>query len=470
MGESEKSRREFLRLVSGAAAVVGGARRVAAQDAGSVGCGTSSSDKPVRVATIGIGGQGTSDTKAILKTAGVELVGVADVYDGRLARARETFCPTIATTRDYREILARPDVDAVIVATPDHWHAPIAIEALGAGKDVYVEKPMIHSVDEGLRLVEAEKKSGRLLQVGSQRVSSLVYLKARDLLAAGVIGDLVLVEAWWNRISAIGAWQYSIPPDASPQTVDWDRFLGSAPRRPFEPLRLFRWRNYDDYGTGVAGDLFVHLFSGLHLVTGALGPTRILATGGLRYWKDGRDAEDVLLGLFDYPKTAERPEFTLSLKVNFADGAGENSGFRFVGPKGVLSIGGDGVTLSRAAPEREPGYTIDTFPKAMQTEFLKEYRAKYPEAGRELRPYSEEKFRPPVGYSDTEHHLANFVECVRTRKPPVEDASFGLRAAGPALLCNTSARQARPVRWDPEAMKVVVEKVAPEKKAPVRKG
>jgi predicted dehydrogenase len=469
MAEGEKSRREFLKLVSTATVVTGATRSLEAQEKPSIGCGTSAADKPVRLATIGIGGQGTSDTKAALKGAGVELVAVADVYDGRLTRAREVFCPGVATTRDYKEVLARADVDAVIVATPDHWHAPIAIEALLAGKDVYVEKPMIHSVDEGLRLVDAQRKSGRLLQVGSQGVSSIVYLKAKELLASGAIGVLNLVEAWWNRNSAIGAWQYSIPPDASPQTVDWDRFLGSAPRRPFDPVRLFRWRNYDDYGTGVAGDLFVHLFSGLHLITGALGPSRILATGGLRYWKDGRDAEDVLLGLFDYPRTAAHPEFTLMLKVNFADGGGENSGFRFVGPNGVLSIGSDGVTLTRVAQPSEPGYTIDTFPKALQDEFLKDYRAKYPDTSRELRPITEEKFRRPQGYSDLDHHLANFVECVRTRKAPVEDASFGLRAAGPALLCNVSQREGRPVRWDAEAMKVVMP--APEKKAsPVRKG
>ncbi|HEY7514366.1 MAG TPA: Gfo/Idh/MocA family oxidoreductase [Vicinamibacteria bacterium] len=468
MADGEKSRREFLRLVS-AAAATGASRTLEAQERPPTGCVNASVEKPVRLATIGIGGQGTSDTKAALKAPGVELVAVADVYDGRLTRAREVFCPSLSTTRDYKEVLARADVDAVIVATPDHWHAPIAIEALGAGKDVYVEKPMIHSVDEGRRLVEAQRKSGRLLQVGSQRVSSIVYLKARELLASGAIGELNLVEAWWNRNSAIGAWQYSIPPDASPRTVDWDRFLGRAPKRPFDPVRLFRWRNYDDYGTGVAGDLFVHLFSGLHLVTGALGPSRVLATGGLRHWKDGRDAEDVLLGLFDYPKTPAHPEFTLLLKVNFADGGGDNSGFRFVGPKGVLSIGGDGVTLTRVAQDREPGYTIDTFPKTLQDEFLRDYREKYPDAGRELRPVSEEKFRPPQGYSDLEHHLANFVECVRTRKAPVEDASFGLRAAGPALLCNLSQREGRPVRWDAQAM-ALPEMVLPEKKAPARKG
>jgi predicted dehydrogenase len=472
MAESDNSRREFLKLVTATAAMTGGARTLAAQEKPPTGCGTPSPDKRVGLATIGIGGQGTSDTKAALKVPGVELVAVADVYDGRLVRAREVFCEGLATTRDYKEVLARPDVDAVIIATPDHWHSRIAIDAMNAGKDVYVEKPMVHSVDQGLALVEAQKKTGRICQVGSQRVSSIVYHKAKELLASGAIGELLLVEAWWNRNSPIGAWQYSIPPDASPQTVDWDRFLGPAPKRPFEPMRLFRWRNYDDYGTGVAGDLFVHLFSGMHLVTGALGPTRIMATGGLRYWKDGRDAEDLLLGLFEYPKTAQHPEFTLSLKVNFADGGGGGEeGFRFVGPDGIISIEREGVSLSRRPPLKEPGYTIDTFPKSVQEAFLKEYRAKYPESGRELREGREERYRRPDGYNETEHHTANFIEAVRTRKPVIEDAAFGIRAAGPALLCNVSQRQRRAVAWDPEAMQVPAEKKpAGEKKAPTRKG
>jgi predicted dehydrogenase len=455
----DTSRRDFLKVAAGAAAgAAAQAPPAAAQDKPLScwgGAGKPTSDKRVGLATIGIGGQGTRDTKGALKVSGVELVAVADVYDGRLARAREVFCEGLATTRDYREVLARPDVDAVIIGTPDHWHSRIAIDAMTAGKDVYVEKPMVHSADEGLLVIEAQKKTGRILQVGSQRVSSILYHKAKELLAAGAIGELNVVEAWWNRNSALGAWQYTIPPDASPATVDWERFLGPAPRRPFDPIRLFRWRNYDDYGTGVAGDLFVHLFSGLHVITGSLGPTRIMATGGLRHWKDGRDAPDVLLGLFDYPKTSAHPEFTLSLKVNFADPSGGEEGFRFAGPLGVMVVGRDRVTVSRREPEKEPGYTIETFPKALQEAYEKEYRKQYPERKRELQGAREEVFRIPTDYNDTDHHLANFIDAVRTRTPVIEDAAFGLRAAGPALMCNVSHRERRPVEWDPQAMKPV---------------
>ena len=450
---ADSSRRDFLKMAAATAAVASVAPRAGAQEKPVVGCGKMGEGKRVGLATIGIGGQGTSDTKAMLKVPGVELVAVADVYDGRLTRAKEVFCTGLFTTRDYREVLARPDVDAVIIATPDHWHSQIAVEAMRAGKDVYVEKPMVHKVEQGLDVVDAEKKTGRIVQVGSQRVSSIVYQKARDLLAAGAIGELNMVEAWWSRNSALGAWQYTIPPDASPETVDWERFLGPAPKRPFEPVRLFRWRNYDDYGTGVAGDLFVHLFSGVHFVTNSLGPTRIMSTGGLRHWKDGRDAADVLLGLFHYPKTASHPEFTMSLRVNFAAGGGGEDAFRFVGPEGVLSITREGVVVTRRAADKEPGYTIDTSPQDVQDAFLKEYREKYPERTRELRAASEERHQPPPGYNDTEHHTANFVEAVRTRKPVIEDSSFGLRAAGPALLCNVSHKEGRIVEWDPQTMR-----------------
>ena len=404
----------------------------------------------VQIATIGVGGMGMGDTRLALSIPGVKLVAVCDIYDGRLARAREVWGKDLFTTRDYREILARKDVDAVIVATPDHWHQRITIDALDAGKDVYCEKPMVHSIDEGRAVIDAQRRTGRTLQIGSQYVSSLVYQKAKELLSAGAIGELNMVEAWLDRNSAIGAWQYSIPPDASEQSIDWDRFLGSAPKRPFEPIRLFRWRNYRDYGTGVAGDLFVHLLSGLHYATGSSGPTRVFATGGLRFWKDGRDVPDLMLALLDYPG------FTCELKVNFESGAaGEAFGVKFVGSEGTITTGYNQLTLARRPRETEPGYTIDTFPEAVQKEFLRDYGKKYPSArpsADSLRPDRDDTYTPPPGFNAQREHHRNFYAAVRARKPSVEDAVFGFRAAGPALLTNVSYFEQRVCRWDPERM------------------
>jgi predicted dehydrogenase len=451
---SRTSRRDFIKMAAAGSALAGPAARVLADPAAQETAGAADGPK-VRLALIGAGGQGMSDTRAALASGIPEVVAVADVYDGRLARARELWGEKVFTTRDYKEVLARPEVEAVIIATPDHWHVPIAVDALSAGKHVYVEKPMVQVWEEGQRLIDAQKKSGKVVQVGSQRVSSIVYLKARDLLKAGAIGELNMVEAWWARNSALGAWQYSIPPDASPATVDWDRFLGRAPKRPFEPIRLFRWRNYQDYGTGVAGDLFVHQFSGIHLITGSLGPTRIMSTGGLRFWHDGRDVPDVMLSLFDYPKTDQHPAFNLSLRVNFAEGGGDSSGFRFVGSEGVMTLEGQALTLARTPRPKEPGYTIDTFPKAVQEQFLGDYRAKYPDAGPQLQGGASEAFRAPRGYNDTEHHFRNFFASIQKGAPLVEDAVFGQRAAGPAVACNLSYFEGRTVHWDPAAMKVV---------------
>ncbi|HXG92950.1 MAG TPA: Gfo/Idh/MocA family oxidoreductase [Blastocatellia bacterium] len=448
---NKTSRREFLKLAAAGSFIASRSHFVLATNQNEP-KNVSANDK-IRLATIGIGGQGTADTTVALRVPGVELVAVADVYDGRLIRAKEVFGNQIFTTRDYREILARPDVDAVIIATPDHWHSQISLDAMSAGKDIYCEKPMVQTLDEGRRVIEVQRKTNRIFQVGSQRVSSVVYQKAKELLASGAIGELNLIEAWWNRNSPIGAWQYSIPPDASPSNIDWDRFLGKAPKRPFEPVRLFRWRNYRDYGTGVAGDLFVHLFSGMHYVTGSNGPTRVMTSGGLRYWNDGRDVPDVMLGVYDYAKTAQLPAFNLFLKVNFADGMGENSGFRFVGSEGVMTIA-QGVTVSRRQKPKEPGYTINTFPKEVQEAFLKAYRAKYPEDRRQISEASETTYSAPPGYSDSLDHFTNFFEAVRTRKPVVEDAVFGFRAAGPALLSNLSYFDNRVYGWNPDTMKI----------------
>lgn len=457
------TRRNFMKLAATGIAATSVSRNVFALEReyeyGSI--PIAPSDK-IRVALVGAGGRGMDITSTAIKVPGVELVAVSDVYQGRLTRSKEIWdkdgSKGLFTTRDYREVISRPDIDAVIVATPDHWHSTIAIDAMNAGKDVYVEKPMVQKIEQGKGIIDAAAKTKRILQVGSQRASSIIYQKAKELLASGAIGKLNMIEAYWDRNSALGAWQYSIPSDATPENIDWDKFLGSAPKRPFEPIRLFRFRNYQDYGTGVAGDLFVHLFTGMHFITNSIGPTRAMATGGLRHWNDGRDVPDVMLGLFDYPETPSHPAFNLYLKINFADGGGESSEFKFIGNEGVMTVGG-GVKVAKMETAREPGYTIETFPDAIQKQFVEDYRKKYPapKGADRLKSATETTWVPPGRYDDTYDHFVNFFAAMRSRNDVVENATFGLRAAGPALLGNLSYYNKRVYNWDPTNMKITGE-------------
>ena len=263
MWNMASTRRHFLQASGAASLALGAAARGRGQ--------TAANDK-IQFATIGCGIMGQGDTGTAISVPGTRLVAVCDVYEGRLTRAKERWGARFFTTRDYREVLARKDVDTVIIATPDHWHARIAAEAMEAGKDVYVQKPMVKQWQDGHRLIETSQRTRRILQVGSQRVSSVIYKKARELYRAGSIGTLNAVEAWIDRNSA--HWRVALLDSArrQPATIDWDRFLGDAPKHPFDPQRLFQWRNWNDYGTGVAGDLFVHLFSGIHFILDSWDP------------------------------------------------------------------------------------------------------------------------------------------------------------------------------------------------------
>jgi predicted dehydrogenase len=405
----------------------------------------------IQIALIGAGGQGMGDTKVALEVPGVKLVAVADCYQGRLDHSKELWGNDVFTTRDYSEVLARKDIDAVIVGTPDHWHKQVSIDAMKAGKDVYCEKPMIHLYSDGPEMIAASQQTKRILQIGSQRVSSIIYAKAKELLAAGEIGQLNMVTARWDRNSSMGAWNYTVPLDASTETCDWTRFLGTAPQIPFNAEQFFQWRKWKAYGSGVAGDLFVHLFSGTHFITGSHGPTRGMATGGLRFWKDGRNVPDVMLGMFDYPEG-----FNLSLRVNFVDGGTEGEGLVFTGSEGTMEIGGDGVTISRVPREKDPGLTVGTFTEAMQNRLMAQHWEKYPAVHfTGPLPSGFERYEAPHGYSDSYDHFHNFFNSVRTRQPVVEDAVFGYRAAGAALLSNLSYEKGTAVKWDPEAMKLL---------------
>jgi predicted dehydrogenase len=446
------NRRSFIQGASIAAAqTFAGARThaLAAVRAQAGGEAPVAANDHIQIALIGAGGQGQYDTKQAVQVPGVKLVAVADCYQGRLDHSKELWGADILATRDYSEILARKDIDAVIIGTPDHWHKQASVDAMKAGKDVYCEKPMIHLYSDGPEMIETARTTQRILQIGSQRVSSIVYAKAKELLASGAIGQLNMVSAHWDRNSSIGAWNYTVPPDASVETCDWPRFLGTAPQIPFNAEHFFQWRKWKAYGTGVAGDLFVHLFSGTHFITGAHGPTRGMATGGLRYWKDGRDVADVMLALFDYPQG-----FNLSLRVNFVDGGAESEGLSFIGSEGTMEIGGGGVTVSRVPREKAPGLSVETFTDAMQKRIRAEYAAEYPETHYEgTPPIAQERYQAPHGYSDSYDHFHNFFDAVRTRKPVVEDGVFGYRAAGAALLSNLSYERGTVVKWDPETMK-----------------
>ena len=413
----------------------------------------------LQIATIGMGIIGFIDTVTAISVPGVELVAACDLYDGRLDRTKEVFGSQVKTTRNYQEILAQDDVDAVLICTPDHWHAQIASDALKAGKHVYCEKPMVQDIADGKKIVRAEKSSGCVFQVGSQFVSSIVFEEAQKQFAAGAIGELNMIEARYNRNSAIGAWQYTIPPDASLETIDWDQFISGTKKRAFDPVRFFRWRNYWDYGTGVAGDLFVHLFSGLHHILSSNGPNRIVATGGLRFWKDGRDVPDMMLGLCDYPETESHPAFNLTLQTNFAHGGGGGTKMRLIGSEGVMDLGFRGLTITttpRYAPTKKQvieGYnSVRTFSKSVQQKIADNYEQYYPDKKSTNTEKSTLEFNPPENYDDRFDHFIHFFNAIKTNGSVTEDAAYGLRASAPAVLTNTSYLKQKPMRWDPEKM------------------
>ncbi|TVP50348.1 MAG: twin-arginine translocation signal domain-containing protein [Mongoliibacter sp.] len=400
----------------------------------------------IKLALIGAGIMGTEDTNSALRHDNVELVAVCDLYQGRLQTAKQKWGDHLFVTQDYKEVLKRKDIDAVIIATSDHWHKQISIDALNAGKHVYCEKPMVHSVKEGMDVINAWKNSGKVMIVGSQGVSSLGNEKAKELLAEGAIGDIVYAEGFWARMSPEGAWQYAVPKDGDEKTVDWKKYISNTKSRDWDPLRFFRWRNYLDYGTGMSGDLFVHLFSSLHFITDSLGPTKISAMGGLRYWDDGREVPDVLLGTFDYPKTEQHPGFNLSLRCNFVDGTSGTTYLRIVGTKGSMDVKWEEVVvkMNQTVISDDP--------------FLQEQARLRGESDTRasILPPKELVYTAQRNWKGAHYdHFGNWFTAIRTNGTVAEDPVFGFRAAAPALLCNDSYFENKFMQWDPVNMKLV---------------
>jgi predicted dehydrogenase len=406
----------------------------------------------VRFASIGTGVRGCELLKATLQVPGVQCVGVCDLYDSRHIAAQEAVDnPSVPATRDYRSILDRKDVDAVIIATMDHQHRHIFEDACAAGKDVYCEKPMSHTVDDGFAMVEAAHKANRVVQIGSQRVSSILYAKAKEIYDSGKLGEVTSINAYWDRNSPSGAWVYPIPPDASEKTIDWNTFLGNAPKRAFDPVRFFRWRCYTDYGEGLAGDLFVHLISGIHFITSTnTVAQRAQSSGGLYHFKDGREFPDLIETVYDYPN------FRVSLRCNLNNEGGEF--IAFYGTKGTLLIKDSTLTFTPqdTRPSAE-GYSIFGWPKELREQYLKQWKEEHPKPAALASQLDEEgeTYANPPGYSDTVDHQANFFSAVRSRKPVTENEIFGNHAAIGCHLSNFAYFNKSAAVWDAAGKKIV---------------
>jgi len=422
---------------------------------------TGPNDK-VRFATIGMGIMGFNDTRTALACPGTELVACCDLYTGRLDHAKELFGANTVTTKNYHEILDRKDIDAIIIATSDNWHSTIAEAAMRKGKAVYSEKPMVHYISEGLNEIKTQQETKAVFQVGSQRVSSIAFKKAKELYQGGAIGQINSIEASFNRQDPLGAWQYTIPLDASPETVDWERYQAKEKiKKAYDANRFFRWRNYREYGTGVAGDLFVHLLSGIHFITDSKGPDKIYSIGGTYYWKDGRNVPDVMSAVIEYPHTKEHPAFQAILRVNFISGEGERTSTKIIGSEGVIDLSneGDGFTIRKNKMAVAPGIggwdSLATYTNDMQKQLLAAYNQKYSAADKQRPDLPGVTYQAPQGYNASVDHMNSFLDGMRLGKPIVEDAVFGFRAAAPALACNESYFQNKVLHWDAERMMLV---------------
>jgi predicted dehydrogenase len=385
---------------------------------------------------IGVGIRGSYLLDSFRKTPGVRPLMAADVYDGHLAWAKETTGGSIDTSRDYHAVLDRKDIDAVAIASPEHWHARMVLDALAAGKHVYVEKPLAWSIQEGGQLVAAQKKSGKLVMVGSQSKTSPAIAKARELIKSGLIGKVNMVRMITHRNYPEGAWVYPIPPDASPQTIDWLQFLGPAPKVPFDAQRFFRWRCWWEYSGGIPSDLWVHELSALHEMLDVRAPKSVVAQGGIFRWNDGRTVPDVLSAVFEYDG------FLVDLYANLANGRGGGNPIIAMGSDGTLTFDARGALFfsSEPPPPAVPSDGLNGWPKALKDRFL----ASVVKSAVAPPPKPDQEIKIERGLE----HYEYFVQSLREGLPSKETAEEGHCAAGAAHLGNLAFRKGRRMKWD----------------------
>lgn len=397
----------------------------------------------VNVAFIGFGIRGNILLESAKLTEQANLVAVSDCYQGHLDRAKERTDGKIDTNfAQYKKLLDRKDLDAVVIATPDHWHLPIVLDALAAGKDVYIEKPMTRLIEEGPKIIEAARRYNRIVQAGSQWVSSPMQKKAKEIIQSGRIGRVTKVIASYNRNSSTGAWNYPIPSDLkNGVNFNWEEWLGPAPQRAFDAERVFRYRKYWDYSGGISTDLFVHLITSIHYVMDAKMPDAVLSSGAILARNDGREVPDTLDVLFEYPG------FHVNMGSTMNNSSAAEQGVQYLGTQGTVAVFlGAGMTLTTEAPGEGYGYSIDSWPKALQEQFWAEGKHRE-ESSPFVKPEGAVNYKAN-GPDATVFHLAEFFDCVRTRRESVENAEVGHRAAAAGHMVNLSFRSGKKLLWD----------------------
>jgi predicted dehydrogenase len=364
-------------------------------------------------------------------------VAVAEVHRGRLDEAAATLGGPVRPHGDFRRVLDDPDVDAVVISTPDHWHAPMTMLACAAGKDVYVEKPTTLFVREGRRMAELARRYGRVVQVGTQQRSGPHYQRARELIRGGHIGKVVSVRMWAHRNVMPG---FGRPPDGDPPPgLDYDLWLGPAPERPYNPNRsLYHFRWFWDYSGGQMTNLGQHALDVVLWVMGVEAPRSVFSTGGRFALEDNGETPDTQHALFTYDG------WTASWSQREAGrGAPPANGLEFCGTRGSLAI-------------TRRGFVVTPDPKIVPEDAVPRFAGAHPVGGPartgqvpsgELRTEAVED-RTGDEYDQFRRHARNFLDCVRTRERPAADIESGHRVATACHLANLSLKLGRSLRWD----------------------
>jgi predicted dehydrogenase len=432
----DTTRRDFMKQVGAVAAagtVAAGGALEAARQATAVSRGrVLGANDRINVGFVGCGGRMNTHIRRVMERnkerGDVQAVAVNDIWTKRKQRAREaTGVDERSVYHDYRDVCARPDVDVVVIASPDHWHHAQTMEAIRNGKDVYLEKPMTYTVDEAKEIAEAVKASGRVLQVGSQYTSMDHFWKAKKAIQDGLLGEVVWASGGFGRNrNQRGEWNYAIDPEATDKTLDWKAFLGSAPKRPFEPERYFRWRKYWDYSGGIATDLFYHTVSPLLVAIGGDFPLRVTSSGGIYLQKD-REVPDTFFMNVDYPA------WTMQLACSVGSGVG--APLVIHGSKATLFVGQNSESLTNTQMEIVPDQEYkDEFVKKAGADTLKV----------EVTPVAR------GGHP----HMDNFLECVRSRQEPNLPARLGYQAMAAIGMGVQAYRQSEVLFFDRRREKV----------------